>query len=359
MNSEERNSSMRISVRLALLACAGIVALAVANAAWAAYTPRLIVGGTSHALNARNSVVIGVSQSQNDDPTAKITINVPAGYQENLTQAPGTQIGIVQGTVILRGAGNATVAIQGTVKTDDPARYLDPAVNQCDKPVPLRHTAVWLLDVTIAGNPFRIPIYVDDVTNVPGISARIALCLAGPVGTPSGTQMLDAVFAVGGVFTNPSTAAVYRWNALFTPYVPGTANPNPLGTVESRAIVPVPIRVVIRARKRGKFVTITGTITIPGDLVPSSVQIWAGATTRKLKRSGSAKVTGAGRFSHRRRIPKRGRFYFYQSRIDLPAVDLTASSCTPPSPAPAGCVTATMTPVDVRSNTVRVRLRRR
>jgi hypothetical protein len=350
---------MRMSVRLALLACASLVALAAANAAWAVYTPRLVVAGTSHALNSNNTVVIGVSQTANDDPTAKTTINVPAGYQETLTQAPGTAIGIVAGTVILRGAGGAEVNISGTVRADDPNRYLDPALNQCDKPAPVRHTAVWVLDVTIAGNPFRVPIYVDDVTNVPGLSARISLCLAGPVGTPSGTQLLSAAFSVQGVFRNPSSAKVYTWSSVFTPYVPNTPNPNLLGTVESRAVVPVPIRVSTKARRVGRFVIVSGTITIPGQLVPANVQIWAGATPRKLKRSGSAKVTGAGRFSARRRVPPRVRFWFYQTRIDLPAVDITQSACTPPSPAPAGCVTATMTPVDVTSNTVRVRLRRR
>jgi hypothetical protein len=276
-----------------------------------------------------------------------------------LTQAPGTAIGVVAGTVILRGAGGAEVNIQGAVRADDPNRYLDPALNQCDKPAPVRHTAVWVLDVTIAGNPFRVPIYVDDVTNVPGLSARISLCLAGPVGTPSGTQLLSAAFSVQGVFRNPSSAKPYTWSSLMTPYVPGTPNPNLLRTVESRAIVPMPIRVATKARRVGRFVIVSGTITIPGQLVPANVQIWAGATARRLRRSGSARVTGAGRFTVRQRVPRRARFWFYQARIDLPAVDITRSSCTPPSPAPAGCVTATMTPVDVRSNIVRVRLRRR
>jgi hypothetical protein len=350
---------MRMSVRLALLACASLIALAATNAAWAVYTPRLVIAGTSHALNANNTLVIGVSQTANDDPTAKITINVPEGYQETLTQAPGTAIGVVAGTVILRGAGGAEVNIQGAVRADDPNRYLDPALNQCDKPAPVRHTAVWVLDVTIAGNPFRVPIYVDDVTNVPGVSARISLCLAGPVGTPSGTQLLSAAFSVQGVFRNPSSAKPYTWSSLMTPYVPGTPNPNLLRTVESRAIVPMPIRVATKARRVGRFVIVSGTITIPGQLVPANVQIWAGATARRLRRSGSARVTGAGRFTVRQRVPRRARFWFYQARIDLPAVDITRSSCTPPSPAPAGCVTATMTPVDVRSNIVRVRLRRR
>jgi hypothetical protein len=345
---------MRTSLRLALLACAGLVALAVANAAWAAYTPRLIIGGTTHALRVENSVVISVSQDENDDPTAKIDITVPEGYVENFTAAPGTEIGIVEATLKLHELGGVKVDVSGQVRADNPANHTS---NAC---APGLHTAVWLLQVTLQGQAITVPIYVDDVPNVPTRSARIQLCLAGPIGTPRGAQLLSASFLVRDVFTNPSTAAVYTWSAFFTPYNPGTPTPNPPGTVESRAVVPIPIRVrVLRARKSGRNVTITGAVTIPGDLVPASVQIWAGTSSRRLRRSGSARVAGAGRFTARRRAPRRARFAFYQARIDLPPVDITAQACATPSLAPRGCVTGTMTPVTLRSNTVRVRLRRR
>jgi hypothetical protein len=352
---------MRISARLALLACASLVALVVANAAWAAYTPNLVVV-SSNRLGATAPLAIGVSQSSTDDPTARISISVPAGYQETLTQSPGTRIGVVRGTVILRGAADAQVDVSGNVLADDPRKddYVNPARNRC---APGLHSAVWVLTVTVAGSPVNVPIYVDDVTNVAGVSARITLCLAGPFGTPSGSQLLSAAFSVEGVFRNPSSRAVYTWSGLFTPYTPGTPNPNVLGTVEARALVPLPVTVTLRAIKRGRNITLTGNVALPGAFVPSSVQVWAGSTTRRLRRSGSARVSNVtSRFSNRRRAPRRARFWFYQVRIELPAIStsqITTEACRAPSLAPRGCVSGTLSPISVRSNAVRVRLRRR
>ena len=353
---------MRTSVRLALLACTSFVALAVANAAWAAYTPNLVVV-SSHKLGARSTVAIGVSQSDTDDPTARISINVPTGYEETLTQAPGTEIGALAATLILRGTGNAQVDVTGRVVADDPRKddYVNPARNRC---APGLHSAVWVATVVLpTGQNLPVPIYVDDVTNVAGVSARITLCLVGPIGTPSGAQLLSAAFAVNGVFRNPSRRAVYTWSGIFTPYTPGTPNPNVLGTVEARALVPLPVTLTLRTVKRGLNITLTGNVSLPGVFVPSSVQMWAGSTTRRLRRSGTARVSNVtSRFSNRRRAPKRARFWFYQVRINIPAIStsqITAEACKSPSVAPRGCVSGTLSPIDVRSSVVRVRLRRR
>jgi hypothetical protein len=356
MHSEERNSSMRTSVRLALLACASFVALAVANAAWAAYAPSLIAAPASHALGAKNTLFLGVAQTRTDDPTAKIDILVPAGYQENYNQAVGSTIGDVSAVVILRAAGDAEVTVTGTVRVDNPAdpKYVSPAQNRC---APGLHTNVWVLNVSISGSPLQVPIYVDDLTAVPGASARIQLCLLGPVGTPSGAQLLSALFAVKGVFTNPSSRNVYAWSALFTPYFPGTPNPNLVGTVEGRALVPIPVRIAITARKRGKVATLSGTITLPGGLLPARLELWAGPSARRLRRVARVSVSGRGRFSARRRITKTTVFGV---RVELVGASIPLSTgCAGASRAPRGCVSATMS-IDAASNlrTVRVRKRR-
>jgi hypothetical protein len=352
---------MKLSARLALLACASLVALVVANTAFAAYTPRLVASGTSHKLGARSAVVIAVSQAATDDPTARISISVPSGYQETLTQAPGTTIGVVAATVILRGAGDAQVDVTGNVVVDDPRKddYVNPAKNRC---APALHSAVWVLTVTLAGQPVSVPIYIDDVTNVAGVSSRIVLCLAGPIGTPSGSQLLSAAFQVNGVFTNPASRGVHTWSGLFTPYTPNTPNPNPLGTVESRALVPLPVTLTMRGTRRNRIVTLTGNISLPGAFVPTSVQLWAGSTARRLRRSGSARISNVtSRFTNRRARPPRGRFWFYQARVDLSAITspaITTEACRQPSPAPRGCVSGTLGPISVMSNVVRVRIRR-
>jgi hypothetical protein len=346
---------MRTSVRLTLVACASLLALVFANAAWSAYEPSLLVASARQTLSVPTAVVIGVAQSNTDDPTAKIDITVPEGYNERLVASPGTVIGEVFATVILRGAGNAEVDVSGQVRADNPASHVS---NAC---APGLHTAVWILEVTLAGTPVRVPIYVDDITNVPGTSARIQLCLAGPVGTPSGSQLLTAVFEVRDVFTNPTARRAHIWSALFTPYNPGTPQPNPGGTVEARAIVPLPVTVTMTAKRKGRIVTLSGRVNLPGNAIPSTIEIWSGPSSRRLRRVTRVRVRANGTFTNRRRVGKRTRVLFYQARLDTPFANAEAFGfCqTPPPRAPRGCVSAVFAALDVRGPVRRVRFPRR
>ncbi len=346
---------MRTSLRLTLVACASLFALAFANAAWSAYEPNLLIASERQSLSSPTAMIIGVSQTRDDDATAKINISVPEGYNERLVASPGTVIGNVTANVILRGAGNAEVEVTGQVKADNPASYTS---NQC---APGLHQAVWVLEVTLAGTPVRVPIYVDDVSGVPGTSARIQLCLAGPIGTPSGSQLLSAVFEVRDVFTNPSTRNAYIWSALFTPYNPGSPLPNAAGTVEARAVVPLPVRITLKARRKGRVVTLTGKVDLPGTAIPSTVEIWVGPTSRKLRRVARVKVRANGTFTIRRpRVGKRTRIQFYQARLDTPFANAESFGyCqTPPPRAPRGCVSATFAALDVRGSIIRMRFPR-
>jgi hypothetical protein len=346
---------MRTSIRLTLVACASLAALVFANAAWSAYTPSLLVAGSRQTLSAPSEVLIGVAQSRDDDATAKIDIFVPAGYSERLAAAPGTVIGDVVANVILRGAGNAEVEVTGQVRADNPASH---TANQC---APGAHTAVWVLEVTLAGTPVRVPIYVDDVTTLPGVSARIQLCLAGPIGTPSGSQLLSAIFTVRGVFTNPSQRAAHVWSALFTPYNPGTPIPNAAGTVEARAVQPLPVTISMTAKRKGRVVTISGRINLPGNAIPSTVEIWSGPSGRRLRRIARARVRSNGTFTLRRRVGRRTRVQWYQARLNTPfaAAEAFGYCQTPPPRAPRGCVSATFAALNVSGPARRVRFPRR
>lgn len=344
---------MRTSLRLLVLACASVLSLAFANTAWAAYAPDLIIASQRQALGAPTTVLIGVAQTANDDPTAKIDIFVPAGYSEQLTASPGTVIGEVGADVILRGAGNAEVEVQGQVRADNPASHVS---NQC---APGAHTAVWILEVTLAGTPIRVPIYVDDVTTVPGVSARIQLCLAGPIGTPSGAQLLRAFFDVRSVFTNPTSRNAYKWSALFTPYNPGSPIPNAAGTVEARAVVPLPVTITMTAKRKGRVVTIRGRVNVPANFAPAQVEIWAGPSSRRMRRITRARVRN-GAFTIRRRVGRRTRVQFYQARLTVSGDVTPFGHCqTPPPRAPRGCVSASFTVIDIRGPARRVRFPRR
>ena len=59
-------------------------------------------------------------------------------------------------------------------------------------------------------------------------SAKIKVCFASrPIsrrhGRPVGeASLLVAAFSMQGVFRNPSRSGSYPWNAVFTPFSPGT-----------------------------------------------------------------------------------------------------------------------------------------
>jgi hypothetical protein len=325
---------MRISLRLGLLGCASFAALAFAGSAWASYTPRLFATATTATPGKPTGMVLTHLQEVNDDPTAKDTIYVPLGYQMNLSQAVGTQIGVVFALVVLRNGGDAQVEVEGTVTVDSPANY-PPASNSCTPGE--THEAVWKLNVTIAGTPLTVPVYIDHITAGPETafaSGKLQICLAGPIGTPAGAQVVAAVVGVARIFTNPPTVGYRVWRALFTPYVPGTPNPNPAATVEGQAFSPssVVVTITVKRLKHG-VVVIQGRLTAQGRPVRGAdIDLYSG------RRKVGTKTTNAkGRFSFRKRIRKKTVYHAEAFFLG----DFTGG-CQGPSIAPGGCQTATI-----------------
>jgi hypothetical protein len=323
---------MRRFIRLAIAAGAVVSALAFSGSALAAYGPSLTVTSSRNAPGKPTSIVLGHIQSAADDPTAKDTIYAPLGYGVNLSQAAGTKIGDVSARLILRQGGNAEVDVEGQVIADNPALYQS---NPC---APGLHAAVWKLNISVAGTPLTVPIYVDPVTAGPEAtfaSAKIQLCLAGPIGTPAGAQLLFAFFDVNGVFTNPSNTADRIWHTLFTPYVAGTPNPNPAGTTEGQALVPgrVALSVKSKSLKRGRVV-ISGRLLVDGRPYRGAVvELYVGN-----KKVGSARTNAAGNYTFRKKIKKKTR-YLVET---LELTDLALPCPGPPLPfAPQGCKTGT------------------
>jgi hypothetical protein len=308
-------------------------ALAFASSAWAFYMPHLFATPLSTTPGKPTAMALAHAQAVFDDPTAKDTIYVPLGYQLNLSQAAGMRIGTVSATVVLRNGGNAQVDVTGTVTVDSPANY-PPAANRCTPGQ--SHEAVWRLDVTIAGTPLTVPVYVDRVTAGPEAtfaSAKLQLCLAGPIGTPAGAQLLNAEFVVRGVFTNPTTIGYHVWRATFTPYVPGTSNPNPAGTIEGQAFVPssVALTISVKRLKHG-IVVIQGRLMAQGRPVSAGyVELYGGR-----KNVGTKLINRSGRFSFRKRIKRKTVYH-----AEGVSIGERPGGCIAPSIAPAGC-TATM-----------------
>ena len=314
------------------------------------YAPSLTVTSQTTAPGRPTAIILGHVQGRADDPTAKDTIYAPLGYGVNLSQPANTKIGDVSARLILRQAGNAEVDVEGQVIADNPALYLN---NPCTRN-PNPHGAVWKLNITVAGSPLTVPIYVDQVTAGPEAafaSAKIQLCLAGPIGTPAGAQLLFAFFDVNGVFTNPPNTSNRVWRAVSTPYVPGTPTPNPVGTTESQAVVPGRVSLTVKSKSlmRGR-VTISGKLLINGrPFRGAEIALYKGN-----KRVGTARTNAQGNYTFRKRIKKRTRYDVQVLEIRELALPCPAPPL-PPNLVPQGCRTATISFFAIKTVTARRR----
>lgn len=340
---------MKRSIRLAITAGAAIATLAFTGSAWAAYAPSLIATALNNKPGAPTTMLLGHSQSANDDPTAKDTIYAPSGYGVTLGQAVGTKIGDVDATLILRGGGNAQVDVTGEVIVDDPlAHPNDPCVQGQGL-----HQAVWKLNITVAGTPLTVPMYVDKITAGPEAafaSAKIQFCLAGPIGTPAGAQLLFALFDVNGVFANPGHTQDRLWRALFTPYTPGTPNPNPAGTSEGQALVPgrVSLKLRVKSLRHGRIV-ISGRLLVSGSpFRGATIELYVGN-----KKVGTARTKPNGTFTIKKRIKKKTK---YRSLVAFVGGLASCPANALPG-VPKGCQSATISFV-ATSNSVTARRRR-
>ena len=329
---------MTKSIRFMLSASVCALALAFGGNALAAYNPSLLVAGSSQALGSGGPVVIGIGQDINDDATAAVRIYSPLGYGVTLGQAPGTRLGSVDAIVKLPVGGTVTRApFEGTVRTDNPANYLN---NPCTRN-PAPHEAVWLLEGTLAGNPIRIPMYVDRVTagaEAAFASARIVICLPSPYippqqgGAVSGASVIVAAFSVRGVFSNPSTRGSYPWQSVFVPYTVGTGTPNQANAAQSMSITRLPVQLAVTAKKlrRGgrTFARVTACLTEAGRSVRGvRINFLAGRTARRTSRVARVRTNARGCATALVRM--RYRVMFFRANTAVPDRDVTSQGCTP------------------------------
>jgi hypothetical protein len=265
---------MKESFRLALLVCAGFVALALAAPALASYKPSLTVEQSSYKPGAPITADFLVLAPRNDDPTAKITIFSPAGYSSNLGAAPGTKIGHLVAVVRARDLGNVPLPLSGDVVVGSPT---DPSIVAASTTCTGSGTnqAVWVLKTTLQGQAFSIPAFVNKV----GAHTTVQVCFSPPdipAGTPGrapfGAQLVLAAFTAKGVFTNASTSNGYEWAGDFTPFNPGVGTQNLAATNEWRTYVGLPQSLTFKRTKSKKGVTFAGAIKITG-VNPSGIRL--------------------------------------------------------------------------------------
>jgi hypothetical protein len=340
------------SVRALIFGFAGALALASAGSAFGAYNPLLLVGETNPALGGTGSVRIFVQVRDQDDATGVVTLYSPRGYGVKLDHPAGTELGTVIAFIRIGPISTARQAVQGTVRADDPARH---ALNSC---APGAHEAVWVMELTLAGATYRLPIYVDRMTTgaeAAYASARMRACFASPyVSAPQGVSLTYADLTVEEVFTNPGQPGMYPWNGVFVPYAPGTATLNTALVAQSTAYIGLPgtFTVTAKRKRRGKaaFAVVTACLREAGQGVRGiTVNIYyGGADVFSSKKVASPRTNAGGCATTRIRI-RRSMVLFASARVPIRG----APGCTPDI-APS-CSGASIYPPSGRFRPVRIK----
>jgi hypothetical protein len=244
---------MRKTIRFTLLLAASGAALAFAGSALAAFTPKLVVSSTTpQAAGGGGPVRIGAIANNTDDPTARVAIYVPTGYQVNTTEAVGTKLGDVTATAAAADLGGAVLPLTGELDVAAPDAA---AAAQCGT----TDVQMWNLKLTAAGQTLNIPMHLVAAAApeaASGFSFKLVVCLPPPdvpVGTPGraqfGAKLLSATFAVSAI-TQPTATGDFRWTSLWTPYTPNTGKANPAGSVESQSVRHIPTQVALTVTKK-------------------------------------------------------------------------------------------------------------
>jgi len=335
---------MRKTLRLGLLAGSGLAALAFTSVAMAAYSPSLTVGESVNAVTGQSGTDVEYKQTDADDPLAHVMILSPAGYTVNLSQAPGTQIGTLDGSVIAGELGGVTVPVTGTIVVGDPSNPdLQATAMQCTGVA--THAAIWLLNVAAGGQslPAPVPLFVDPITSgnfAPFASSSVELCLPPPPLASFQIKLLDATLHTTGVYSGPSTPGTGRWTAVNTPY-DADNHPNLLGTIETQALDATPVDQAFNAKRITKVrkvkhkrytdyfytysVRLSGLLQAGGEAVGgANVDLMAGAD--KLD---STSTDDSGKYSETMKLTKTTKFHAEATTTPNP---LLGASCIPPLP---------------------------
>ena len=328
---------MKKSIRLALLSGACFLGLAFAAPAFSAYDPSLIMEQTSYKLGAATTADVFIAIDPDADPTAQLRIFSPVGYNANLTAAPGTKIGSVVARVKAKALGGALLTLAGDVLVANPA---DPAIQaaalQCTKTT--THSTIWVLNTSLQGQTVAIPVFVDKA----GPLVVQTVCLPSPDvpeamgGAKFGAQLFAADFTIKNVFTSAGTPGNYEWAGIFTPYTPGSATPNPAGTLEARTLVGLPTSLTLKRVKAKRGFKLVGQLKIAG-VNPRGVRLdlYAG---KKRGPAPNAVSGGTGkRVGRSGRLPANGKYTLSRPNVKFATFFQTrfenyTTPCTGPSP---------------------------
>jgi len=303
---------------------------------------------SSLAFGDRSFAAISLASS---DPVAAVKLSIPAGYTVDLDEPTGTTVGDLSAT-LYAADGSSPAFVDGALVVDDPAKYTsDPAAQAC---APGAHAAVWLADMSVLGQPFDLPIFIDPggSTDSGSSAVTLRLCPAWIAPTlPGGVTAQQLTIFLFDVVTPPTSPGRYTWSAFVAPPIAGAVTADPTRAFEVRSVFPLPHTLTLQARHdpKAKSVVLTGRLTAVGEPEPG-VDVSFGALTDSASDStsfGPVKTNDAGEFTITRPVVRSTQF--------IASADTVPGPCTTPSSAPAGCVAETVAPAPSASTIVKVR----
>jgi hypothetical protein len=340
----------RLLVVLASASCG----LAVASPASAqTLAPRFTVQHSPYELERPVHTSLEVVLPRAGRPTETVVMYAAHGYSATLTARPQTRlgraaIGFVPEIDPFEGLG----LLEGEVLAVDPTRAAqDEGLQRC---APGRHEAVWALTIELLFDVFVVVDATQGDERALG-SYRLQLCYGelpvGEPGPPGPSKLVVARFSVDGVFFAPGVPGDYLWRAFA---IPARAGPDPPGepdALELRALVPMPYRMLLRARFEPgrRTALVEGTLTGGGRPL-GGVDIWVFRTRTSRSpvtipaRRAPTKTTAKGRFRTRVR-------HGSTAWVVAVAFPRPRSCREPPS---AACLSETMSPRVARPVRVRV-----
>ena len=233
---------MKRTNRAALFACAAIASLALTGSAFASFAPKLVVSSSGGQASG-GSTRIGVVVSNADDPTARVSIYIPAAY--TVASASPGKLGDVTATA---SAGGLVAPLTGELDAIAPTAATNATAQACG----VSPSQTWVMHLTFAGTTLDIPMFVV-ATAAPevavGYTTKLVVCLTPPSASPNGAKLLTATFTSSAI-TQPTSPGDYRWTSLWVPYSGSSTTPNPAGAVETQSVRHLPAKVALSVTKR-------------------------------------------------------------------------------------------------------------
>jgi hypothetical protein len=286
----------------------------------------------------------------------RITIYVPQGFAIYPDRPPGSAVGSVEITAQDDSYGTSTESLlAGNIVAQPPSTTTPTcAVGP--------YTGIWVLELSLLGQPFDVPLYVADTvdTDPPGASTKLILCAPTlPTSDPATARAfpISTVDLFLSDLEPPQHRGSYLWRALVTPLAPDRKTLLPDHTYEVRAVVPVPHRLTLTGRylPEKHVAVLHGRLTANGT-PRAHVLIRVVALVRRItpdgaifedRTAGTTKTTATGAYSFRAAMKKTtGFIVFAQS---------TTMRCQGPRIAPAGCQSTTLPATQSDPITVTVR----